>query len=464
MKRALLVALVLAGCSAPDDGPFAITVEGEGRIWSPDADFVCDEQRCEAVVAEFPLRLHAEPAPGFAFAGWEGACGASPVCELGLAVFLGATFEAAPCPPVDEEVTGVVLYGQSLALGTQGTPALTTRPPFPGEVQVLDARGTTLCDAREGGSCGPWPDVESPRTAIVETWRRLRGAGRFVLTSSGFGSTKIEDLAEGSAHYAELMARIETSARLVGDGFVVRGVAFVHGPADEGSDDYEASLRALATDLERDIRAITDQRAPVRLFIDQTSSWTRPPTPTPPNVAAAQIAACIDDPRIVCVTPQYDLEHTEDRLHLVASAYRVLGRRFGEAMYRHVDECRDGNAPFIENAVATSGVVARYHTKDALVLDTVRCPARQDLGFELLVDGSPAPIRGITIVDDHAVRIDADVNACADDVVLRYAYRGDPSGGGGCANPGPRAPYGNLRGKTPALIQAIRVLCGPSET
>jgi hypothetical protein len=444
VKRFALLALLTA-CGA-EEASRTITIDGPGRIWSPDAAFECDGATCVAR-GPVPLRVYAAPEP--AFVAWSNGC-EDIACDVDADVTV--SFTAPSCAGNDATV-GVVLYGQSLALGTQGAPALTSTAAFPGEVFVLNPAADLLCDAREGRGCG-WPDVESPRTAIVETWRRLRGEGRFVMTSHGQGSTAIAELSRGSAAYGALLDRIERTKTLLDGDYVVPAVAFVHGPADEGNDDYATRLAVLAEDLDRDIRAITGQTSRVHLFIDQTSSWTRPPTPHAPNVTLAQLAACLEHRHIHCVAPQYDLDFTEDRLHLVAASYRALGERFGAAMHQRFDRCEPSDAPYVETAIGADVIDVRYNTP--VVVDLARCPKQPGFGFELVKDGELRSIRRVTATSDDRLRIET-ADACG--AQLRYAFTGEPSGGGGCREDGARAPAGNVHGERAALTQSIRVVC-----
>ncbi len=451
MKRAALIALCAAACGAEPTVPRTIHIEGPGRVWSPDARFDCDAARCTTVAAP-DLRVYAAPEANLV--AWE-TCGDSIGCDVDGDTTV--TFAAPTCAIDEDATTGVLLYGQSLAIGTQGTPALTTAPPFPGDARVLNAAGTLLCDAVEGRACG-WPDVESPRTAIVETWRRLRGRGRFVMTSHGRGSTAIADLSEGSEAYATLLARVEATRALVDGAYVVAAVAFVHGPADEGRTGYTDALIRLADDLDRDLRAITGQDERVHLFVDQTSAWTRGPTAEDPNVALEQLAACVEHSRIHCVAPQYDLDFGEDRLHLVAASYREVGARFGRAMHARLDRCARADAPFVETAWQIDGAIeARYATSDAIALDTARCPKQPAFGFELVGDDEPRTIRRVTVASGDRLRIESAADECG--LELRYAFSGEARGGAGCREDGARAPAGNVHAIASALTQSIRVLC-----
>lgn len=450
MRRAALIALCATACGS-GEVPVSLTIhiEGPGRVWSPDARVACEGGVCTTRVAG---SIRAYAAPKANLVAWA-TCGDSIGCEVDADTHV--TFARPTCST--SATTGVVLYGQSLALGTMGAPALTTAPPYPGEARILNAAGTALCDAQEGRACG-WPDVESPRTAMVETWRRLRGEGRFVMTSHGRGSTTIADLSRGSEPYGVLLERVRATRMLAGEGYVVAAVAFVHGPADEGRTGYREALMRLADDLDEDLRAITGQLDPVHLFVDQTSTWTRAPVPPDPNVALEQLAACVEHARIHCVAPQYDLAFGPDRLHLAAAGYRALGERFGAAMHRRLDLCEEAEAPFVETAWASEGAIeARYATTATLALDFARCPKQPAFGFTLARGDARPTIRRVTIVSADRLRIETAAEVC--DLELRYAFEGEPSGGAGCREEGPRAPAGNVHALQSALTQSIRVRC-----
>lgn len=462
MRRSVLLCLV-AACGAPTE-PATVNVEGNGRIWSTDARVDCAAGACRIRATNGPARVFAAAGAGARLVTWTGACaGAEVYCDVASGESAGVRFADTPCL-YDEPraTTGIVLYGQSLAFGIRGAPALSTSAAFPEDALILDVAGEALCPAAERSRCGPWPDVESPRTALVSSWRERRGSGRFVLVTGGAGGTPIADLSKGSAHYASLLERVARANELAGD-LVVRGVAFVHGPSDEANDGYAEALRALASDLDEDIRATTKQRSSVRMFVDQTSAWTRGANVRPPNVALEQLRACLEDPRIDCIGPQYDLLHAQDRLHLVAGSYRTLGERFANAMYDRVETCRPVDAPFIESAVGDrTKIVVRYRVNEPpLRFDTRGCPRHPSFGFELEDDdGHSFDLRRLTVTSPHEVTIETAVDPCGRDLTLSYAASGAPGGGGGCQNDGPKAPYGNLRAARWALTQAVPVLCG----
>lgn len=427
---------------------------GSGTIESIDGTVACGAACDVELPFDATTVLVATAAKGSRFVEWTGACsGSGSTCPLTLsgALEAHARFEEVTCA-LDEPdaVTVIALYGQSLAVGTDGRPALSVEAPYPEDVFVLDQSMTALCAAREGGPCGPWPDTETSRTAIAATWRHLRGDGKFIVNNAAAGGLAIGRLAKGTAPYQKLIDQITASSALAATlpgapRAIVRSVAFVHGPSDESNDGYAAKLRQLRADVDADVRAITQQTSPVHFFVDQTSSWSR--TSVEPNVAVDQLRACQVDPFIHCVGPQFQLDYSDDRVHLVNTGYRENGERFGAAMWRTLERCEEAAAPYTIGAQAIGSTIrARFHVADPpLAFDLDRCPEFPNRGFELFSPSvQDVQITEAVVIDDRTVELTVDQPLARDAFTLRYAWSGTFSGGGDCRVASPRSAGGNL--------------------
>ncbi len=433
---------------------------GTGLVVSPNREIDCGDTCSVQLQRGASIALVATADPGSRFVAWSGGCfGSERTCTLAVdgPLDVSATFDEAPCElDSPDAVTVIGLYGQSLAVGTDGNPALTTSPPFPNDVFVLDATMTSLCPAREGGTCGPWPDAETSRTAIASTWRALRGNGKFIINNAAAGGLTILQLARGTTPYTKLMNQIQASYERAaalpgGPTAVVRAIAFVHGPSDEPYAGYEEKLRQLVVDVNVDVRSITGQTAPVHFFIDQTSSWSR--SSVEPNVALEQLAACRSDSLIHCVGPQFYLDYSTDRVHLVNTGYRENGERFGAAMWRTLENCEDASAPYAIGAEATGSTIrALFHVANPpLSFDTTRCPEFDAMGFELHTETiQPVEITSVQLASADTVELTTNVPVAANAFELRYAWSGETIGGGDCRLSSPRSPGGNLIDEGPS--------------
>jgi hypothetical protein len=180
---------------------------------------------------------------------------------------------------------------------------------------------------------------ETPQSGMANEWTFLslgrKGPALVSLhTAVGWVAhalSSIDATGTGKAYPASLTeARIfQRFATLAKKSFGYQAVILTHGESDGDNPDYESGLAELATDYDRDLRAITGQSQSVLLLLSQQGTF---PIVGRPLSTLAQWRAGIDHPgAIVCVGPKYQYAFG-GLVHLDGAGYRRLGEKYAEVL------------------------------------------------------------------------------------------------------------------------------------
>lgn len=356
-------------------------------------------------------------------------------------------------------------YGQSLSIGQEGAPALTTTQPF-------DSVNGSLASLVES-------TVESAVSAATNSVRNADGgtnSRRFVGNSYGLaGADYTNGMRKGTAQYTVLTNNVTSTHSSIGSDLVVASVSFIHGESDEQDDCngstcvniYRTYLPELLEDLDTDIKAITGQTRDITLFICQMSSWTRY-SKERGTVCLEQLAAADESNFIRLVCPKYAFgqvgtePYASDGVHLNNNGYRLLGDYHGQALAETFVHGRLWSPLKILTAEANeSQITLTYDVPSErmgtttggipLVLDTTGAAAAissgaTTYGFEVS-DSSPNP-RYVTGVSVSGSEVTLTLNGSVrTGTIVQYAMRGivGALAGPGTSSGGEGSPRGNLR-------------------
>jgi hypothetical protein len=298
---------------------------------------------------------------------------------------------------------GVVGTGQSLAVGAEANPAITTTQPYHnlklslGSLIVPPWNSTSsqlsmiplVEPIRNYASTypGPYPGNiygETPHTAMANqiTSLVMTASGSDYITvhtvvgESGQGmsclnKTAVDTGSTGRAYAATLfeVQAIKRLAAAAGKTYGISAVVITHGETDSGNTNYENELYRLWSDYNGDIKAITGQTQDIILFTNQQNSCG-------PNSFSTlvQWKAGLDYPgKIICAGPKYQYPYAGDGVHLVAEGYRQLGEKHGEVYYETVVLGRNWQPLQPTSVVRTSSrtLTVNFHVPVApLVWDT----------------------------------------------------------------------------------------------
>lgn len=357
----------------------------------------------------------------------------------------------------------IFTYGQSLAVGSQATPPISTTQPYE---NVTFLSGVLTKTGSNVNYTGFKPLIEAssetPASGAINGFvaRRIAAgdsASDWVMmgTAPGQGGTSIENLSRGSTTWGLMMAQVSAAksvANTLGKSYAVWAMTWTQGEANHATGNttasYYAALIKMKEEFAEDVAAITGQDFKPPLICYQCAAHRRYQRNLA-WVALAQWAASRNDPDIIMACAMYALPYAPDNLHLTANSSQQLGKYYGRALdsvYEHMISGTPIWRPLEPVSVLWQGRIIdiKFHVPyGQLVFDTTIVTAAPNMGFDVWDGAEPLTemITAVTIVGPDRVRIVL-ANDPPVEADLTYA-RGRP-GDANTAGPidGPR---GNLR-------------------
>jgi hypothetical protein len=373
----------------------------------------------------------------------------------------------------DAQIRHFLHYGQSLSLGANAQPPLSTTQPYANLTFTAGPRSS------KAGSVGSNPDLdslvplfentlshdggtnrgESPCSGAANTFAQLAavsagmvpGDNVVLASAAGHGGYTIAQLKKGAAWYQMVIDHVtagKTLATAQGKTYECSAVTWAQGETDADNSttqaDYLAALLQLRRDLEADIRAITGQASPVWLLMSQVAYKAKT---TGAPIALAQMDAVAADDKIVLVTPIYHLTFSTDNLHLNNVGSRHLGAYQGKAFHALVTENRRPKwiRPISATTIGNKATVTFDVPVKPLVLDYTNLPNTPAAGFAASDASGTLTITNVAVdpLGDRVVlTFDRSVSGGA---TVRYAL--DNAGAGYVVTGGAS---GNVRDSDPA--------------
>ena len=287
----------------------------------------------------------------------------------------------------------VLTSGQSLAVGSQGTPSLSTASET-ANTFLLAADGTIATPLKNA-------TTQYPQLSMGYRIGASRPAETFAFSTHGLSGKTIAELSKGGSTgmYEQAIAYVTASARQV------EALHWIQGEADQTfatpQATYLTSLATLHANYTADIAAITAQSS-LPLITSQTATWAHYGTPA--SIGLAQLKAAREQAGVYLVGGQYQLEYYTDGLHMTNVGYYHLGELHARAHEAVISGA--GWAPFAPVGTnLTPGYldVAFHVPTGALEFNTTRVPAQPNMGFSL--HGTTATITGVSLVASDAVRL-----------------------------------------------------------
>lgn len=343
----------------------------------------------------------------------------------------------------------ILSTGQSLSVGSNGAPALTTVQPYNNRM-LASGNGSLipLVEPCPGGTAS----AETMGSAMANHLRSLTGSEyRGIVTMHGVGSTAYSGLKKGTTPYTNGQNQQGAAFNLAQEenrAYLVQAVTTVHGENDEADHvsaaDYAGFLEEWQADYETDAKALTGQTGVVPLFTCQMSSWMRYYSKQP-TTALGQLKAARENPtKIFLVTPKYIFDYA-DFVHIRNHGYRRLGEYYGKVMKKVLVD-RQPWLPLSPIGITRNGrtITARFHVPvPPLKFDTAAVLETPDFGFEYHDSASSARIRSVRITGPDTVTIELDQVPTGTGGTLAYAFTGNPYTPAGRYNS--TAARGNLR-------------------
>jgi hypothetical protein len=362
-----------------------------------------------------------------------------------------------------QNVHSIASTGQSLSLGSLGTPVLSTSQPY-SNVQSYSGGFTPLTASLQG--------TEVPLVAAANEITHMSPGTGYVVEASwhGVGGTAYSGLKKTassctsftpptynvSCAYNELLyyannAKVKAAAASRAWSF--NAVSVTHGETDElngvTASQYKGFLDEWQSTTQSDINVIRGGSNVLPFFLDQHSSWTDPVgggSHTVPHVALGQWQAARDYfGRIYMVGPKYQYAYA-DGTHLTNSSYRLLGEMIGKAMYTVLIKGEQWK-PLSPRTITRSGttLTARFWVPaGSLAFDTTTVSNKGNCkGFEFVDDSGNTYTCTATIASSDTISIvlNTTPTGTTGSMKLRYAYTGTA----GAAAGGSTAAHGNVR-------------------
>ncbi len=359
-----------------------------------------------------------------------------------------------PDLPVDYDENHVAATGQSLMVGYQSNPPLSTTQPYAN----LMFTGGPCAGVRQGAALVPAnyaskvPLIEVSDTQGDGTFGEtmmsafanraayeLAKDGRkhaIFATVNGYSGAGYTSIKQGTATYANgitLATAAKTMATAASKSYGIQAVLVEHGQADEGGN-YAAYATALAEwqrNYEMDYQAISGQTSKIPFIITQMSEWTRYAKAVG-IIPYLQIAAAAANPdAIMIATATYILTHYADGLHLTNDSQRILGEYMAKPYVARM-QGRTWRPLSIKSAVLMGKtIIADFYVPVApIVIDTATVTepsfvAGSKYGFEFDDgSGSPPAISSITVVGPTTLEIVLAATPASGTKFLNYAYTG----------------------------------------
>jgi hypothetical protein len=341
----------------------------------------------------------------------------------------------------------ILSTGQSLSLGYDGAPALSTTQPFSNK--MLNG-SNVLVPLLEGG-------LETPSSAMANGITNLsNNTYQIAITRNGVGSTAYAGLKKGTDPYnngLNQVSLVKSGAVSLGKVSRVAAISNIHGETDHSQGNaayYESYLNEWQSDYENDIKGITGQSGIIPMFIDQISSFTGAGSANS-AIPAAQLAASENNSqKIIMVGPKYYYNYATV-YHLNNLSYKWLGEYHAKVIKKVVFD-RETWKPLSPDLVERNEniVYAKFHVPvGSLVFDTDLVKFKNNYGFEYFDDGSSSSISSVEIINTDTVKITLNSAPTGNNQRLRYAYSGTPTSKPGAQIDG--SARGNLRDTDPAI-------------
>ncbi len=334
----------------------------------------------------------------------------------------GAALSSATSQVKNERILyHIVSTGQSLSLGSQGSPALTTEQPY----ENVQLSGTSLVPLVESS-------VETMSSALANTLTNLSPLEDTMsaVTVGGLGGSAYSVIKKGTATYNGNLTKatnVKNAAAELGIPEKIAGVTVIHGETDMLNDvsaeTYESYLVEWQSDYNTDLKAITGQEEDIPLFTDQTSSQSGYSKITA-GVPIGQLAASENHPGdIILIGPKYFLTY-DDNVHLVNTSYRWLGEYYGKVFKKVLIDGESWRPLSPDQATRVGNeVYVDFHVPEGeLVFDTTLVIERTNYGFEYYDDASSATISSVEIHDEDTVKVTLSTTPTGGNQRIRYAY------------------------------------------
>lgn len=361
---------------------------------------------------------------------------------------------------------GVIGTGQSLAVGAEGLPALTTTQPYNNLKISLENEAIPPLAPNNSKfkmvpcveplriygfwTPGPYPGNifgETPHSVMANqiTYMVRSNFDKDYITAQtcvGESGQGIDALRKGAVDtgsvgraYAATLFEVSAIKRIAsesGKTYGVGAITITHGERDSGNTSYESELHKLWSDYNTDLKAITGQIQNIPLFVAQMHSCGSSGTSA---ALLAQWHANEDYLGDIIAIPNYQNNYAPDAVHLTAHGYQQLGEQYARVYYQKVVLGNDWQPLKPTNVKRNEKVITvAFHVPTAPLVWDTKFPApnqsvnewKNGKGFEVYTQSKKITISSVEI-SGSSVLI-----TCADELPssglkVAYAFTGSGS-------------------------------------
>ncbi|ELI1833444.1 hypothetical protein RQV66_001248 [Vibrio alginolyticus] len=354
--------------------------------------------------------------------------------------------------PDDSRILHIcVVYGQSLSVGAQGVPLVSTRNPWPedcwmfsgtpemdirlglatlgGELSAFDpqtATGFQALVAKDGQGNGNRGETVGEALAfeLSRVANRVPTPWKSLWIAPGLGGSSYEKLKKGTQPYMNFMSAVTRAKELaesLGMKAVVDFVYLVHGEADAGNAQYYDDLIQWQRDIDLDIKAITNQVRTVPFFMNQPSSFS-----SAKEAVNGILKAHETSEHHFLVSANYAYPYSPDFVHLAGPGYHLVSETAVPAFLQQNWPGKGWDCLRMLSAIRTGTTVTVSWSVPVppISLDTVQVTERDAKGFRFRNGSELIGIESVTVTAADTIVIELQSLPSGGSERLEYAMNG----------------------------------------
>ncbi len=351
-----------------------------------------------------------------------------------------------------DTVYHVVMYGQSLMLGTGSVPLLSVKQPHNALMFSGGVRSGYDADSNYHNSLVPLVEKiaiskasgsklgETPATGFSEEFNSLLGrswSNHLLLSSPAQGSTSIASLTQEGIYWDRFKKDIIEANRLVfalGKKYNVPFILWNQGEKDIDSktsaDSYKNSMKRFQQKADEFIKAVTGQKNAVKILMYQTVSHNVRKSTGNPEIANAQYELAKSEAHITISNTTYQLPYLKDNVHLTNVGSKWNGANYAIAAKNLLIDKANWKPIYVKKiAAAKNVIVLNFHVPvPPLVFDVINVTDPGNYGFRVFnKSGKELVVKDVHIKNGDAVYITTEEEVKKGDM-LWYGNNGITTG------------------------------------
>src|SRR6218665_1468808 len=342
-----------------------------------------------------------------------------------------------------KEIYHVIMYGQSLMLGTQSVPVISDHQQynsymFKGGLRAGYDIDSNFYDALvplvekvsispfSGGKLGETPasgfseyflnliQKENGFTYDSLSHRFKNWNSNLLISIPAQGSTSAKALSDDGEYWQRFKNDIYAGSKLakaMGYSYIVPFVVWNQGERDidlkTSPTEYKNTLIYFQSKVDSLVKKVTKQKEPVKLILYQTSSHNARNAKNNPAIANAQYELAKSEPNITMSNATYQLLYVKDNVHFNNIGSKWNGANHAIAAKRILIDHVDWRPIYVKSVTYTnSSLILKFHVPvPPLAFDTVLISNPGNYGFRIFTsNGEELAITSVKILDKTRIK------------------------------------------------------------